>query len=60
MYKLSERDTNDEESIEKSLLVAPGPDEESLEESSAPVTIIDLVDEIRSIGPQDEILQRII
>ena len=51
MYKLGERDTNNEESIEESLLVALGPDEESLEESSAPITIIDLVNEIRSIGP---------
>ena len=51
VYKLNKRDINNEESIEESLLVALGPDEESLEESSAPIIIIDLVNEIRSIGP---------
>ena len=59
MYKLGEKGTNDEESIEESLLVILGPDEEFLEESSAPVTSLELVNKIKAVVPNNEILQRI-
>ena len=56
MYKLGEKGTNNKESIKESLLVTLGPDEEFLKESSAPVTSLELVNKIKAVAPNDEIL----